>query len=232
MELLKAKQMLLPLFIYLPISSGSSNTAIGNYSLNNLKAGSGNTALGIHTGRGIETGSNNTILGANVRDLAADLSNTVIIADVEGNQRIYVDDQGNTGLGTTNPTETLSVNGTAQITGALKDSDGDAGTAAQILATTANGTNWVDAPSGSSGSSSRIADADNDTFIDAEASADADQLIFNVSGAEHFRMKAGGRLDVLNSGNSVFIGNNAGLVDNLNNNQNVAIGSGSLQKNI
>ena len=51
------------------------------------------------------------------------------------------------GDGMLNPTETLTVSGTAQITGALKDSSGDAGTAGQILSSTGNGTNWI-APSG------------------------------------------------------------------------------------
>ncbi len=76
--------------------------------------------MGHNSGEGITTGSNNTIVGAKVRGLASDLSNTVIIADGEGNQRIYVDNQGNMGIGTTTPTETLSVNGSAQITGNME----------------------------------------------------------------------------------------------------------------
>lgn len=57
---------------------------------------------------------------------------------------------GNVGIGTTDPDYTLSVDGTAQVTGALHDSDGDAGTAGQVLSTTATGTDWIDASSSSS----------------------------------------------------------------------------------
>jgi hypothetical protein len=53
------------------------------------------------------TGINNTIIGANVTGLASTLSNRIIIADGSGNQRIYVDNTGNVGIGTTAPTAKL-----------------------------------------------------------------------------------------------------------------------------
>ena len=52
--------------------------------------------------------------------------------------------EGKMGIGTTTPAETLTVSGTAQITGALYDSSGDAGTAGQVLSSTGTSTNWVD----------------------------------------------------------------------------------------
>ncbi|MBA89264.1 MAG: hypothetical protein CMJ43_01100 [Phyllobacteriaceae bacterium] len=109
-------------------TTGNYNTAIGRYALyNNTEAGyntalganalsdisgtqpNANTALGYNTGRGIVTGSSNTIIGANVTGLASDLSNTVIIADGDGNQRIYANSSGNVGIGTTNPNNRLVV---------------------------------------------------------------------------------------------------------------------------
>ena len=48
------------------------------------------------------------------------------------------------GIGTSSPTHSLQVSGTAQITGALHDSSGDAGTAGQVLSSTGTQTNWVD----------------------------------------------------------------------------------------
>lgn len=77
-------------------TEGFQNAALGGLALNDNTTGYRNTAIGYNTGRGITTGDYNTILGANVIGLAANLSNTVIIADGAGNQRIYVDSAGDT----------------------------------------------------------------------------------------------------------------------------------------
>lgn len=75
-------------------STGSYNSGLGMEVLFDVTTGSANTAIGFASGRGIKTGSNNTIIGANVGGLPSDLSNTVIIADGAGHQRIYVDSSG------------------------------------------------------------------------------------------------------------------------------------------
>ena len=99
-------------------SSGGKNTATGYYSLFNVTLGHDNTAMGYNTGLGITTGNYNTILGANVTGLSASLSNTIIIADGAGNQRIYIDNLGNVGIGTTSPTSKLHVaTNTTTLTG-------------------------------------------------------------------------------------------------------------------
>jgi hypothetical protein len=109
-------------------TSGSYNTAIGRYALGSSTTSSYNTALGYNagfdlttsasgintfigynTGRGITTGAYNTVLGANVTGLTASLNNNIILADGQGNQRIRVLDNGNTGIGTTSPTARLDV---------------------------------------------------------------------------------------------------------------------------
>ena len=77
---------------------------------------SNNTAIGYNTGRGIITGSGNTIIGANVTGLSPSLTNTVIIADGVGNQRIVADSSGNVGIGMT-PAQKLDVTGNIQSTG-------------------------------------------------------------------------------------------------------------------
>ncbi|MEJ6793572.1 MAG: hypothetical protein QNK68_00990, partial [Flavobacteriales bacterium] len=55
---------------------------------------------------------------------------------------------GSVGIGTITPTEKLHVVGNARITGAILDSNNDAGTAGQVLSSTVTGTDWVDASGG------------------------------------------------------------------------------------
>ena len=84
---------------------------------------------------------------------------------------------------------------------------------------------------GSSGAGGdNISDADNDTKIQVEESPDEDKIRFDLAGTEHFVMD-GPRLEVLNSGQSVLIGQGAGANDDLNNNQNIAIGDSALSLN-
>lgn len=82
----------------------------------------------------------------------------------------------------------------------------------------------------SSVSSDEIVDADGDTKVEVEQTADDDIIHFTSRGVEYFQMTEG-RLNVLSTGNSVFMGNLAGRVDNLTNNKNVFIGNSSGQFN-
>ena len=68
-----------------------------------------------------------------------------------------------------------------------------------------------------------LSDSDTDTRVEVEATTDDDQIRFYQSGTEFFRMNSG-RFEVLNTGNSVFIGENAGANDDLSTNNNVVIG--------
>jgi hypothetical protein len=72
---------------------------LGSNSLYNNTEGSFNTVIGNNTGTGITTGSFNTILGANVSGLPATLSNTIILADGLGKQRLYIDNTGKARIG-------------------------------------------------------------------------------------------------------------------------------------
>jgi len=89
--------------------TGSSNTYLGYYAGFDATSGSGNTIVGNETGRGITTGNYNTIIGANVSGLSSSLSNTIILADGQGNQRLYIDNIGEVGIGTTTPSSKLHV---------------------------------------------------------------------------------------------------------------------------
>lgn len=48
------------------------------------------------------------------------------------------------GVGTSSPSATLHVNGSARVSGALYDSNNEVGTSGQVLSTTTTGTDWVD----------------------------------------------------------------------------------------
>lgn len=89
---------------------GSYNTAIGFESLVHNQSGNNNTVIGNNTGNGIISGSKNTIIGANVTGLTPALSNSIILADGDGNPRIFVNHNGNVGVGTTNLTTGIKLN--------------------------------------------------------------------------------------------------------------------------
>ena len=118
------------------VVDGEQNTAVGDSSGFDVISPSGtgnNTFLGFNSGRGIITGINNTVLGANITGLTSTLSNNVILADGAGNIRLQFDSSGDGTIG-----------GGLQVTGAFKDTSGDAGTSGQVLSSTVAGTNWID----------------------------------------------------------------------------------------
>ena len=120
-------------------TEGNYNSAMGMQALYDVTDGIYNTGVGFNTGCGITTGDYNTIIGAQVTGLAADLQDTVIIADGHGNAtsiRMYSTTTG-TGFGTTHPDRALDVlNGTG---------------APQIRATYTDGTYYTDFETKSNG---------------------------------------------------------------------------------
>jgi predicted heme/steroid binding protein len=52
-------------------------------------------------------------------------------------------DGGNVGVGTTQPSQKLHVDGNLRVTGAIFDSNNSAGTSGQVLSSTSSGTDWV-----------------------------------------------------------------------------------------
>ena len=156
--------------------------------------------------------------------------------------RMIIKTTGEVGIGTNDPSQTLTVSGTAQITGALFDSSGDAGTDGQILSTTALGTNWIDAANAGTDSQTLafgtaatttettleitdgnaltlqasgslafaqtgtgtlqlvvegggdVIDADGDTQIQVEETADDDTIRFDTAGEERMLIAANGSI--------------------------------------
>ncbi len=100
--------------------SGEYNIAIGKNTGRDITGASSsgaNTMIGFNTGRGVTTGTNNTIIGANVTGLSASLSNTIILADGSGNQRLFIDSDGDVGIKQTTPNTALHVGGTGVTDG-------------------------------------------------------------------------------------------------------------------
>ena len=91
-----------------------------------------------------------------------------------------------------------------------------------------DGTQW--SSNTGSGSSSLIVDGDGDTAIDVEQLTDEDVIRFNTDGTEVMRLD-GQTLHFSNNGQSVFVGEHAGAVDDLSNNRNTFVGSLAGQAN-
>ena len=75
-----------------------------------------------------------------------------------------------------------------------------------------------------------LSDADNDTKIQVEESSDEDIIRFDLNGTEFMRLDSG-RIEVLNTGNSIFIGEGAGANDDFSNNFNTFLGAYSGHNN-
>ena len=70
---------------------------------------------------------------------------------------------GSTGIGTTNPTQSLHVQGNVRLTGALYDSSNLSGSSGQILSSTESAIQWINASSANVGSANSIAIAADST---------------------------------------------------------------------
>jgi hypothetical protein len=87
-----------------------------------------------------------------------------------------------------------------------------------------DGIDGATGPQGPAGASSLLEDADADTKIQVEESANEDIIRFDIEGTERWVMQ-GARLEPTNTGNSLFIGQGAGANDDLTDNENVFVGN-------
>jgi hypothetical protein len=94
----------------------------------------------------------------------------------------------------------------------------------------ATGLSGATGPVGPTGAFHVLEDADSDTKIQVEESADEDNIRFDIAGTEQWRMRGAG-IENSNSGRSVFIGLLAGRDDDLSSNWNVAIGHNAFVNN-
>lgn len=89
-------------------TKGSQNTVVGAAALYNMTSGDKNTVVGYNVGKDLITGTGNTLIGANIAGLPKTLSNTIILADGDGNQRLFIDNTGKARIG--DPTLTIPGN--------------------------------------------------------------------------------------------------------------------------
>jgi hypothetical protein len=79
------------------ITTGALNLIFGGNP--GFTTGSQNISIGSST-TGITTGSYNVLIGQGITGLSSSLSNTIILADGQGNQRLYINNSGNAAIGT------------------------------------------------------------------------------------------------------------------------------------
>ena len=203
-------------------TSGENNTAVGSGALMQNTTGNSNVAIGYLAGYKC-TGSRNTFigLGADVDAYNSNITNATAIgfaAQVNTSNSMVLGGTGayavKVGIGTNTPTELLTLSGVSGTDGILFP----------------DGTKQITAFSGVLSGTSLV-DADNDTKVLVEKTTDDDQIVFEMAGTPYFRMDSA-RLEVLNSGNSVFIGEGAGASENLDYNENVFVGHMSGNKMI
>ncbi len=215
-------------------NSFSNNCLFGYKSGLALTTGSNNILVGYKAGDALTLGSNNIIIGYDLDAPLATGSNQMVIGATDllygdlTNKRI--------GIGTTNPGQKLTVDGTFGIieTGgspvyhtifqggnqagditytlpaAVATSNGQA-----LTSTVAGVLSWTSAPY-----INILRDADNDTKIQVEETADEDIIRFSTGGTERWVMN-GARLEPKNNGFSVLIGDSAGYNESLSNNFNI-----------
>ncbi len=201
----------------LRLNSASSNVAIGKRSMYLNSAGINNTVIGHEAGRN-GTGNNNILIGFQAG------------FDEAGSDKLYIENSNSSSplIYGNFQDDTVRVNGTLDINDAFSFPIAD-GTNGQTMVTDGNGNvTWSTV---TSGISNELSDADNDTKIQVEESADEDIIRFDLAGTERWLME-GSNLEPRNSGESVFLGEGAGVTDDLSNNENTFIGYNSGNSNL
>ncbi|MEM7368123.1 MAG: tail fiber domain-containing protein [Bacteroidota bacterium] len=231
-------------------TDGFENTAVGFLAGNQNLTGIRNTIIGNEAGY-LNTGSSNVFLGyqAGYNEASSDklyidnsststpliwgdfsldllqvngslnINNAYNFPNTDGtaNQFLVTDGAGNTSWQTLNVEDADSDPSNEFLTGASL-----IGTNLEI--SDAGGTHVVDLITlTAGGNSSAIFDTDGDTRIQTEANPNEDIIRFDLANTERWKM-LDSRIESVNSGGSIFIGEDAGNSDDLSANTNVFIG--------
>ncbi|MDX1478384.1 MAG: tail fiber domain-containing protein [Saprospiraceae bacterium] len=204
--------------------TGFGNIFIGNEAGQEVKNGHLSTYLGHEAGKADTVGLRNTYIGARAGADVHDSMNVFIGYEagryVSGGNKLAIENSASISplIYGEFDNDLVRINGTLQI-GTQYSFPLLDGVAGQTLLT--NGTGLL-----AWGAPALMHDNDSDTRINVEETLDEDKIRFDLGGIEHFVMN-GAHLAVVNSGGSVFIGENAGILDDLTNNYNTFIGAGA-----
>lgn len=209
-------------------TDGNENTALGSSALSNNLIGNSNVAIGTFAGQGsIGNSKSGGVFIGYEAGMNEDNSNRLYIQNSSSvNPLIYGEFD----------TNILRVNGTLQVSNpiaagyAFPNADG---TANQTLQTDGNGAiSFVDASVLDTNAWSRTGNTGTNTATNFIGTTDAQDVSFRTNNFEKMRLTQQGQLEFLNTGSSVFIGQDAGTNDDLTSNANTYVGDSSGSDNI
>ena len=209
-------------------TTGEYNTAVGSTAMYRNLNSLNNSALGYEAMYDIETGNQNTGIGTRAAYSGSSGNNNSVLGyealytNVAGSRNVAIGTEA--GYSSTGDSSIFIGNkaGYSETAGNrlyIENSDADS-TNALIYGEFDNDLLRVN---GRLIATMGLSDADGDTKIEMEQTPDDDTIRFNMAGTEFFRM-ANGRLEVMNTGSSVFMGRGAGMLDDLSDNKNIFIG--------
>ncbi|MBI1287155.1 MAG: hypothetical protein GC178_06200 [Flavobacteriales bacterium] len=178
-------------------TTGEANVAVGDYSGHQNSSGIYNTYLGAQAGSNQQTGNQNTLVGyyaGRGSALYSGSSNTMVGylagSNVAGNGNVFLGNQAGENETGSNRLYIDNTNtGNPLIFGDFS-------------------TDWLKI-NGRITPTGGVTDVDNDTKIQVEETADEDIIRFDMAGTEYFTM-SNGKIGVLNTNSSVYIGQSAG----------------------
>ena len=232
-------------------TTGERNTAIGWNSLVNNSTGAYNVAVGQETLNSNTTGNGNIAIGYGTNVTSGNLTNATAIgylANVSQSNSMVLGGTGanaiNIGVGTTAPDNSALLDLTSTSKGVLVPRM----TTAQRTAITSpatglmvydtdlslfyyyNSTVWTAISTASSGwsLSGNSGTVSGTNFI---GTTDNQNLDIRTNNTIHTRIRTNGQIEVLNTGRSTYLGENAGINDDLSTRRNVGIGYNALSTN-
>lgn len=143
---------------FLWVATSTLGFGVSNFSITEIDTSAElSSILSDETGTGNMVFSNTPTFSGTVNAAAAILSSSLTMSGSAANiilntnylsgdgddEGIFVDDSGNVGLGTSTPTQSLTVQGNIHVTGAIFDSANYAGINGMVLQTNGSGFNWV-----------------------------------------------------------------------------------------
>lgn len=236
--------------------AGGQNVAIGTFALRENTTGN-NTAVGDAAAQSNTSGTDNVVMGREANFFNQQGSENTIIGTGAGKGTSNHNKNGNVFLGynagfnetgddklyiensnSTRPLiwgdfadDSLRIHGRLTLDSAAGNDytfPGTRGNNGQVLTSDGAGKlTWENA----GGTPDELSDADSDTKILVDsAGADDDIIRFQSAGTEYFTMDDG-HIGVINTGNSIYIGEEAGDSDDFSDNRNIGIGRQALQDN-